>query len=338
MFKKFLDVIKDTIKEEYKFIIALIIIYFIFQIPLNYYIIVGGGISDVESRIEVENSNSSKGSFNISYVEELKGTLLTYGLSYIIPTWERESANDYKYTEKESIADIEFRSDLDLTAANEKAKYWAYTLANKEIKEKSSKMYVITILDGSDGTLKVQDQILSIDGQEYDNLQDYVKYIQSLKAGDVVSIKLLRNGREKTVKTKLFEKDGRILTGVGMQQIIEYDTNPKVNIKFKRAESGSSGGLITTLEIYNQLTKKDLTKGKKIAGTGTIEMDGTIGEIGGVEYKLLGASRDNAEVFLVPAKNNYKQALAYKKKHNLKIKLIPVKDIKSAISKLESLE
>lgn len=338
MFKKFLNVLKDTIKEEYKFIITLLIIYCLLQIPLNYYIIVGGGISDVKSRIDVDNGNSSKGSFNISYVEELKGTILTYGLSYIIPTWERESANYYKYNEEESIEDIEFRSDLDLTGANEKAKYWAYTLANKDIKEKSSKMYVITILDGSDGSLKVQDEVLSIDGRSYDNLKDYIDYIQSLKEGDIVSIKLNRKGKEKTVKTKLFKSKGRLYTGVGMQQVIEYETNPDVNIKFKRGESGSSGGLITTLEIYNQLTKKDLTKGKKIAGTGTIEVDGSIGEIGGVEYKLLGATRDKAEIFLVPAGRNYKQALKYKKKHNLDIKLIPVKNIKTAITKLENIK
>ena len=113
-----------------------------------------------------------------------------------------------------------------------------------------------------------------------------------------------------------------------------YKTDPKVNIKFKSSESGPSGGLITTLEIYNQLTKKDITKGRKIAGTGTIESDGSIGEIGGVEYKILGASEDKVDLFLVP-EGNYKDALKYKKKHNLKIKLIKVKNIEDALNKLK---
>lgn len=338
MFKKFINTIIETIKEEYKFIIVLLLIYCFLQYPLDYYIIVGGGASDVSSRIAVKDGNKSKGSFNICYVSELKGTILTYALSYIIPSWERESAGDYKFTDKESIDDIEFRSDLDLTGANEKAKYWAYTLANKELTETSSKLYVITVMDESDGSLKIQDQILGVNDKECKYLKDYQKYLQEFNEGDIVNIKVLRHGKEKIVKTKLFKYEGRILSGVGVQQITNYDTNPEVKIKFKRAESGPSGGLITTLEIYNQLTQKDLTKGYKIAGTGTIEADGSIGQIAGVKQKLIGAAHDKTDYFLVPSGDNYKEAKAYKKKKNLKIKIIPVKNIKEAIKKLEKIK
>ena len=81
---KLISYIVNTIKEEYKFIITLLLLFIIFVFPLNYYIIIGGGTSDVSSRIKVENKYESKGSFNISYVEELKGTVVTYLLSYII--------------------------------------------------------------------------------------------------------------------------------------------------------------------------------------------------------------------------------------------------------------
>ena len=129
----------------------------------------------------------------------------------------------------------------------------------------------------------------------------------------------------------------RLILGIGLELIKEYKTDPKVKVKFKKSESGPSAGLIATLEIYNQLTKKDLTKGYKIAGTGTIEEDGTIGEIGGITHKLLGASKSKTDIFLVPA-DNYQEALKYKKKHHLKIKLIKVKNIESAINKLEELK
>ena len=336
--KKFIEVLKDTLKEEYKFIIVLIIIYCISQIPLNYYIVVGGGTSDVSSRIKVTDKYESKGSFNISYVTELKGTLITYGLSYIIPTWEREDANNYKYNTDESIKDIEFRSDLDLTDANEKAKYWAYTLADKEIKEKSSKLYIITVLEGFDTALKVQDQVLSMDGNSYEDFREYQKYLQTKNENDVIEVKVLRNNKEKVVKTKLYKYKDRLMLGVGLQNVKEYNTNPKVDIKFKRSESGPSGGLITTLEIYNQLTEKDLTHGYKIAGTGTIEADGTIGEIGGIEHKILGAVDDDSDYFLAPAGDNYKDAVKYQKNKKLKIKIIKVENIEDAIAKLEKLK
>ncbi len=338
MFKKLIIEIKNTIIEEYKFIAILLLIYAILQIPLNYYIIVGGGASDVSSRITVEDKNTSKGSFNISYVTELKGTIMTYGLSYIIPTWERENADAYKYTKSESIKDIEFRSDLDLKHANEKAKYWAYSLANKEVKEVGSKLYIITIIEGYKTELKVQDQILSMDDKSCNTIQEYKDLIQTKNENETIKVKVLRNNKEKIVNAKVYKAKDKFVLGVGLQLVKEYKTNPNVNIKFKKSESGPSGGLITTLEIYNQLTKKDLTKGYKIAGTGTIEEDGTIGEIGGVEHKLLGATQDKADIFLVPAGTNYKEAIKYKKDKKLKIKVIEVKNIKDAISKLEKLK
>lgn len=337
MFKKLFTEIKKTIVEEYKFIIILLLLYSILQIPLNYYIVIGGGTSDVSSRIKVVDKYDSKGSFNISYVSELKGTILTYALSYIIPSWERDDADNYKYTETESVEDIDFRSDIDLIAANEKSKYWAYTLAKKPVKAVSSKLYVIATFDEFDTPLKVQDQILSVDGKYYNTIKEYQDYFQTKEENDQVEIKVLRNKKEKIIKAKLYKYKDRLMLGIGLNLVNKYKTDPNVSIKFKRMESGPSGGLIATLEIYNQLTKKDLTKGYKIAGTGTIEEDGTIGEIGGIEHKLLGASKDKVDFFLVP-KDNYKAAVKYKKAKHLKIKLIKVDNIKTAINKLEKLK
>ena len=84
----------------------------------------------------------------------------------------------------------------------------------------------------------------------------------------------------------------------------------------------------------NTIKTINITKGLKIAGTGTIEEDGTIGEIGGVKYKILGAVKDKANVFLVP-KGNYKEAKKYIKDKKMKIKLIKVSTIKEALEKLE---
>ena len=339
MIKKTINYIIEFIKEEYKFIIFMLLLLILLNYPVNYYITAGGGISDVSSRIEVKDKYKSKGNFNLSYVTELKGTLFSYALSYIIPTWERLSADNYKYTEEESIEDIEFRSDLDLKTANGTATYWAYTLANKHLQETSSKVYVILIDNKEFKTdLKVQDEILSIDGKTYKTTKEYKEYLQTKNTNDKVEVKVLRDNKEKVITSNIYDYKGTKLLGIGLQTVKEYKTTPKVDIKFKRSESGPSGGLITTLEIYNQLIKKDLTKGHIIAGTGTIEEDGTVGQIGGVEYKILGAEKGNAEYFLVPAGQNYKDAKKYKEKNNLKIKLIKVKSIQDAIEKLEDLK
>ncbi len=328
----------ELIKEEYKFLLFLILLYFILQVPLNYYIITGGGTSDISSRIEVKDAYKSKGSLNISYVTELPGTVMTYLLSYIIPTWERENANLYKYSKEESTADISFRNDLDLKTASSQATYWAYTLANKELIKTNSDLYVITIFEGYNTPLKVGDKIKSMDNYSYETIEEYRNYIQTKKENEEVTIKIERDNKTKEIKSKIYSYKDHLILGVGLQFLNEYKTDPKVKINFKARESGPSGGLITTLEIYNQLTKKDITKGLRIAGTGTIEENGTIGEIGGIEHKILGAENDNIDIFLVPSGNNYKTAKKYKKQKKLKMKLIEVKTIQDALIKLENVK
>ena len=338
MFKKLFESIKKIVQEEYKFIIFLVFLYLVISFPVNYFITIGGGISDIASRIKVTDEYKSKGSFNISYVTQLQGTLFTYGLSKIIPTWESESTDNYKYNEDESVSDINFRSDLDLKTSNGVATYWAYTLASKKVEEISSKLYVISTFPEFETELRVQDEILSIDNHSYDTTEEYVKYLQNRTVNDLVKVKVLRNGREEVIDVSLHEDGNRLVLGVALQIVKEYKTDPKVKINFKANESGPSGGLITTLEIYNRLTEKDLTKGYKIAGTGTIEGDGSIGEIGGIEHKLLGAVSEDADIFLAPAGRNYKSAVKFSKKHKLDIKIIEVKNIQDAITKLEGLK
>ena len=334
--KKLATSILLFIKEELITILILVILYFSLQIPVNYYIITGGGTSNVSSRIQVEDAYQEKGSFNISYVTELKGTVITFLLSYVVPHWERESADLYKYSETENMEDIEFRSDLDLKAANATATYWAYTLANKEINKLSSNIYVIGTFEEFPNTLKVGDEIIKMGELHYETIEEYKKYLQT--QNDEVEVTIIRKGKEQTVKAKLYDEANQKIMGVGLERVDSYETKPKVDINFRPTESGPSGGLITTLEIYNQLTKEDLTKGYKIAGTGTIELDGTIGAIGGVEHKLLGAEDADTDYFLVPSGENYKEAKKYKKEKKLKIKLIEVKNIKDAILQLEALE
>ena len=160
MFKKFLKAVKEFVVEEYKFLICMAIFYIVCTFPVNYYIVIGGGVSSVGERIEVQNKTKSKGSFNLTYVSELKGTVMTYALSYIITTWDRESMSDYKYSESEDYADIEFRGELDLESTNGSATKVAYELAGKTYKEISSKMYVIGIFDEYESEFKIRDELI----------------------------------------------------------------------------------------------------------------------------------------------------------------------------------
>ncbi|MNJ72775.1 Lon protease [compost metagenome] len=91
-----------------------------------------------------------------------------------------------------------------------------------------------------------------------------------------------------------------------------------------------------TLEIYNQLTPGDLSKGYRIAGTGTIAEDGTIGSIGGVQFKIVASDREQAEIFFVP-EANYKDAKAKADEIGTSMKLVPVKHVEEALHYLQEL-
>ena len=336
-FKKFYEKVINFIKDEYKFIIFLIAFCVVCTWPVNYYIVIGGGIDDISDRVVVSDGYQSDGSFNLSYVSELKGTTLTYLVSYVMPRWKRVSMDDYKYSEEEDYQDIEFRSELDLLSSNSNAIYYAYQLADKECKVTSTDVYVIITFSEYDNPLEVGDKLLKVDGTSYDSLLDFQQAVQKV-SGDEVVITVLRDDKEVDLKCKLYEEEDRKVLGVALQSVSTYDVDPEVKFNFEVNESGPSAGLITTLSIYDQLTKKDLTSGKNIAGTGTIEADGSIGEIGEVEYKLLGAVSGGADVFLVPSGDNYDACKKMKKEENLDIQLIEVKDIWDAVSKLEKLD
>ena len=73
---------------------------------------------------------------------------------------------------------------------------------------------------------------------------------------------------------------------------------------------GPSAGLMMTLNVYNTLTEIDITNGKKIAGTGTIEIDGSVRPVGGVKQKVIAAKRANSSLILVP-QSNYDEVKIY---------------------------
>ena len=224
MIRDFFQSVIHYIKKEYKFLIFIILLFIILNFPLNYYIDVGGGISDVSSRIEVEDAYESKGSFNLSYVTQIQANVLTYGLSYLIPTWDRIDIGDYKYDASEDIRDVEFRSDLDLVTAISTSEYWAYTLAGREIREVDSKIYVIaTSGDEFPNELKVADEIVSVDGNRYSNVDEYIYYIQEKNVGDSVTFQIVRNKREMEVPCQIYQYEDRKLIGVVLQIAKDYE-------------------------------------------------------------------------------------------------------------------
>ncbi|MBX7546512.1 hypothetical protein [Streptomyces sp. NPDC004232] len=113
----------------------------------------------------------------------------------------------------------------------------------------------------------------------------------------------------------------------------------KVKVTLKLADvGGPSAGLLFTLGIIDKLhgdgNGGDLTGGRNIAGTGTIDADGTVGAVGGVALKTRAARHDGATVFLVP-KDECTDAKAGLPGG---LRLVPVTTLKGAVNALNALE
>ncbi len=112
---------------------------------------------------------------------------------------------------------------------------------------------------------------------------------------------VVRRGKER-VKVHLtpVEKDGNRLVGVTLEPVYHYPVDVSINIA---DIGGPSAGLMFALSIYDVLTPGSMTDGNAVAGTGTIDPHGKVGEIGGIQQKIAAAHRDGAELFLVPPGN-----------------------------------
>lgn len=337
MFNKVYLRVKKFMKDYYKTIIFLIVCYFVFTFPLPYYIYAGGGTINIDDRVVIEGSDESSGSLNFAYVKELEGNVASFILGNIIPWYDVEKEEDVELNEDETSEDIMFRNKIYLENANQTAILLAYTKAGKEVSISDKHFYIIYVDEKEDDGLRVGDELISVDGTIIDDVTDYTEAVQSHEVGDKVDVTVIRDDEEIDVVATVKEEDDRKITGVVVSTIYEYDTDPKIELNFKDSEGGPSGGLMLSLAIYDKLTEGDLTNGLTIVGTGTISSDGTVGEIGGVKYKLNGAVKANADIFLVPEGDNYEEALKEKEENNYDIEIKAIGTFDEAVEYLESL-
>jgi PDZ domain-containing protein len=153
----------------------------------------------------------------------------------------------------------------------------------------------------SNGLLRAGDVITTVDGQPVQTGANLVDLIQAKPSGSRLTIGYVRGGaRATTTVTSAASNGGTPRIGVSIDQ---QQPHP-FSITFNVGDiGGPSAGLMFALGIVDKLRPEDLTGGKVIAGTGTIDDAGRVGPIGGIPQKLVGAKKAGAQVFLVPADN-----------------------------------
>ena len=97
--------LKNFILNNFKFLIGILVIVFLFTYELPFVVYTPGGIVPLEKRIKIENTSSTIGSFNMSYVSLRKGTIPVVLLSFIIPNWDLLKESDITSNE-DSVDDL----------------------------------------------------------------------------------------------------------------------------------------------------------------------------------------------------------------------------------------
>jgi PDZ domain-containing protein len=188
----------------------------------------------------------------------------------------------------------------------------------------------------ADGVIRSGDALVSVDGKAVTGRTRLIELISARKPGQPVQLGLLRAGKPLTVRVvtaAMTEKDGSVRPVIGVTPVERVDFPVKVTISLGDI-GGPSAGLMFALGIIDKLEPGSLTDGRFIAGTGTIDDQGVVGPIGGIQQKLIGAKRKGATVFLVPAAN-CAEALSSPPDG---LKLVKVSSLKSALTELHRLD
>ncbi|MEK3888671.1 SepM family pheromone-processing serine protease [Bacillus sp. FSL K6-3431] len=323
-----------------------ILILISFFIPTPYYLFQPGSVEELASKVTVEGGEKkSDGNLYLTTVLSMKASniyYLAYGL--LAPHTDMRSIVEVKgdFTDKEYDRMLEHM----MTSSQQNALVAGLRAAGEEVQVKPNGLFVSTVLGTSDakGKIEVGDIIRKVDGEPINQMEDFLAFLGDKKAEEKVTLTFTRDGVEKSADIALIPlQNSENKVGVGIVLEDQFLIETARSVKINAADiGGPSAGLMFSLEVYNQLKIGDLTKGYEIAGTGTIDMVGNVGQIGGIREKITAVDKAGIDVFFCPADvhitdTNEKDVLDEAKKNGYEVKIVPVKTIQEAINYLKEL-
>lgn len=325
---------REILKEYRVYLLVIVFSVIIFNIKVPYYILAPGGVIPIDDRIESDNINNSEGSINLLYVTQYDGNVSSLILSFFLKNWDVEKLEEIRLS-NESTDELHKRNQIMLDNSMQNAIFVAYKHAGKDIQITGKRNIVIGTTE--DNNLKINDEIISVNDIEVEDINTLKDVIGKTEIGENIKIKVKRNNKELEFSIPVTLKNNSKVIGVVMITNYDYKLDPEIKINFKDSEGGSSGGVMMAISIYNAITEKDITKGLNIGGTGTIDIDGNVGEIDGVKYKIMGAEKNNLDIVFVPSAN-YDEAINTKKNNNYDLEIISIDTFDDVINYLENYE
>jgi Lon-like protease len=224
-------------------------------------------------------------------------------------------------------------NDLLWTDSQDTAKAVALTHLGYPVTHVGDQVVVADLQCGgpSDHRLQVGDIITAVDGHPVSTAAAVRPLVVAHKPGDLIHVSVRRGSQPIDVAVPAGRNGGKAFLGIVSQTLSSwrFPITVKINIP---SVSGPSAGLAFTLALIGQLTPGDLTGGHRVAATGTIEPDGSVGPVGGVVQKEIAAKRNGAIAMLVPT-DEAKDARA----HANGLRIFTVATINDALNALHQL-
>lgn len=344
--KELCDTMQVTKRNIIFFIIVVILVYFLAAYQLPYYIQKPGGADSLNPIVEVSDGFESEGDMHLVTVSGLQATPIQYVLANVF-SYQDILPLDQVFPEGISQDDYMHAQLQVMESSQEAATVVAYEAAGEDIIIDYNGVYVVSVVEGmpAEGKLETGDRIIGIDGKKIEEAPDLINYIETKRTQEVINIEFVRG--EKVLHTDITLKEFSDMdnkVGIGISLVTDRNVTVNPEIDFSSGNiGGPSAGLMFSLEIYDQLTEEDLTKGKEIAGTGEIDYDGNVLRIGGIDKKIVAADREGIDIFFAPNENgaeesNYQVALETANDIGTDMAIVPVDTFSDALNYLEQIQ
>lgn len=336
---------KFTKRRLIFYLVLIIAFYFFATYELPYYIQRPGSTEPLKPIVEVNGGNPSEGEMHLVTVSGMHATPLYYLLAKFLPHNDIKPLHDVI---PEGITPEDYmHAQLQVMESSQEASLVvAFEAAERDIEIDYVGVYVVGVVEDmpSYGILEVGDRIVKIDDLDIKEASDLVNYVLTKKAGETVTVEVVRDDESllEEITLDYFPEDpAKVGMGISLVTDREIKVHPEVNFSSGKI-GGPSAGLMFALEIYNQLTEEDITKGYNIAGTGEIDYEGNVLRIGGVDKKVVSAEREGIDIFFVPNEggkenSNYMEALRTAEEINAEMEIVPVDTFYDALNYLKGL-
>ncbi|WP_010269703.1 SepM family pheromone-processing serine protease [Paenibacillus senegalensis] len=341
-------------------LVGVIVFCALYLIPLPLYTYKPGTAEPVGPMVRMEQNSETSGSFLLTTIGLSDTNLVGFIYAKLNSDLYELRPKNQVHRDGESESEYNQRQVYNMRASQSNAIQAAYELAGVSYEVVNTGVLVLRVSEDMPayGKLRAGDTILSIDGQSASHSTEMLDYLSSKQPGDRVVVEIERSGGHQQMEIELAElppQPGEASSRAGLgvsiankQEIQPEDEKFAVSVEAGQI-GGPSAGLMFALEIYNRLVGEDITKGYTIAGTGEIDPEGNVGVIGGIQFKVVAADREGADIFFAPndlypeADDHFQPILnatiAEEQVRNIKsdMVVVPVGTIEEALEYLQSL-